>query len=480
MRHPRILLALLATAIAGGAVAKASAQTSLHLQPVFGNGGVLRSSQLWIDPADHNDSDNDAIAWASFMLPQDSKVTQVRWVGQALPPLGFRISFFRQDPNTVAVQPDMFAPGSGPISEQLVLNPTVQPAVNGLFLFTADLPTPVNLDGGKRHFISVVGRMPVPYTSWQWAQGTGGYGGTFWWMRGMHMYFGLGDDRAFELLGAPLPTTPTAEDSFDGPPRASLAGYAGGTGWTGSWSDQGSDTVTAMGGAGLAYPGLRTSPGAAVTAPGNSAYPMSVYARSFGALPAGTSKVYVSFLMRADAGFGVGGGLAFGNPPYAMSAGSPMGAYLFGLMVSEGLGSYTNVPLVEGQTNLVVVRISKNTPQAGITYRMWVNPVVSQPEPAAPDAVFALSQVNSLPTSLRISNGGGCTTDEIRVGLTWASVLPQAPVCVGDLHMDGTVDGADLGVLLAEWGTAGADLDGDGVTGGSDLGLLLAAWGPCP
>ena len=48
----------------------------------------------------------------------------------------------------------------------------------------------------------------------------------------------------------------------------------------------------------------------------------------------------------------------------------------------------------------------------------------------------------------------------------------------GDLDGDGTVGGADLGLLLAAWGGSGpADLDGDGVVGGGDLGLLLAAYG---
>ncbi|MCA9285768.1 MAG: hypothetical protein KDA22_11160 [Phycisphaerales bacterium] len=46
-----------------------------------------------------------------------------------------------------------------------------------------------------------------------------------------------------------------------------------------------------------------------------------------------------------------------------------------------------------------------------------------------------------------------------------------------DLDCDGSVDGADLGALLAQWGTPGnADLDGSGIVDGADLGSLLAAW----
>ncbi|MFO0961858.1 MAG: hypothetical protein U0625_03020 [Phycisphaerales bacterium] len=52
-----------------------------------------------------------------------------------------------------------------------------------------------------------------------------------------------------------------------------------------------------------------------------------------------------------------------------------------------------------------------------------------------------------------------------------------------DLNGDGRVDGADLGLLLAAWGThppgpCGPDLNGDGTVDGADLALLLGAWHP--
>ncbi|MAD78489.1 MAG: hypothetical protein CMJ51_03855 [Planctomycetaceae bacterium] len=48
-----------------------------------------------------------------------------------------------------------------------------------------------------------------------------------------------------------------------------------------------------------------------------------------------------------------------------------------------------------------------------------------------------------------------------------------------DLDGDGIVGGADLGILLADWGRQGgpADLDRDGVVSGGDLGIMLASWG---
>jgi len=47
----------------------------------------------------------------------------------------------------------------------------------------------------------------------------------------------------------------------------------------------------------------------------------------------------------------------------------------------------------------------------------------------------------------------------------------------GDLNGDGLVNGADLGILLSQWGGPGSgDLDGDGQVNGADLGGLLANW----
>jgi choice-of-anchor B domain-containing protein len=48
----------------------------------------------------------------------------------------------------------------------------------------------------------------------------------------------------------------------------------------------------------------------------------------------------------------------------------------------------------------------------------------------------------------------------------------------GDINADGFVNAADLGALLAAWGSAGgaADLNGDGTVGAQDLTVLLGAW----
>ncbi len=60
----------------------------------------------------------------------------------------------------------------------------------------------------------------------------------------------------------------------------------------------------------------------------------------------------------------------------------------------------------------------------------------------------------------------------------------EAPTCQdADLFRNGVVNGADLGILLSEWGPASvgtaSDINRDGRVDGADLGFLLSVWGPC-
>lgn len=72
-------------------------------------------------------------------------------------------------------------------------------------------------------------------------------------------------------------------------------------------------------------------------------------------------------------------------------------------------------------------------------------------------------------------------------GESWAGIYEASArdleVCTGDLNGDAEVDGADLAIILAEWGDCPgfcvADLDGDDEVRGSDLGMLLVSWGAC-
>jgi hypothetical protein len=61
----------------------------------------------------------------------------------------------------------------------------------------------------------------------------------------------------------------------------------------------------------------------------------------------------------------------------------------------------------------------------------------------------------------------------------------EVPTCRdADIFRDFNVNGADLGILLSQWGPntplTRSDLNHDGVVDGLDLGIFLSFWGPCP
>ena len=66
------------------------------------------------------------------------------------------------------------------------------------------------------------------------------------------------------------------------------------------------------------------------------------------------------------------------------------------------------------------------------------------------------------------------------------AIEKPCPSCRADLNGHCRVDGADLGILINQWGdcpsgTTGCtgDINADGNVNGADLGYLLNAWGPC-
>ncbi len=74
--------------------------------------------------------------------------------------------------------------------------------------------------------------------------------------------------------------------------------------------------------------------------------------------------------------------------------------------------------------------------------------------------------------------GHSYTSEILREGVVqiWDRLSP----CMGDFNSDGTIDGADLAVILTDWnGTGAADLNANGTVDSADLGLLLSMWGFC-
>jgi len=78
-----------------------------------------------------------------------------------------------------------------------------------------------------------------------------------------------------------------------------------------------------------------------------------------------------------------------------------------------------------------------------------------------------------------------CDADPFCCEVAWdaicvARACATCDGCFADLDGDFKVDGADLGILLNNWGNSGCgDLDFDGIVDGADLGILLNNWGDC-
>ena len=98
---------------------------------------------------------------------------------------------------------------------------------------------------------------------------------------------------------------------------------------------------------------------------------------------------------------------------------------------------------------------------------------------------LGISETASLPVSASLQGTTVCNnTPRPNVAGRWTDLGGNTICdCVGDLNVDGVVNGADLGLMLSSWGPCGTncpyDLNADGQINGADLGLVLSAWGIC-
>ncbi|MCW5941631.1 MAG: PEP-CTERM sorting domain-containing protein [Fimbriimonadaceae bacterium] len=192
------------------AVSLAHAQVYVTQPPVAG-GGVMRWSQLWVDPSGNgNDLDSDAICYEGFVLAAPATIRHLDWWGTGASELGFQIEFWKQDPGTVAYQPWAVFRDVGALPEAAFTLTNIQTTAEGsITKYSVDLPTPVDLAanhaGNPRWFVAVIGKTGQPFATWNWAQSLAATG-TFWWVRAdgnnFHM---LGDARAVDIVGNPVP-----------------------------------------------------------------------------------------------------------------------------------------------------------------------------------------------------------------------------------------------------------------------------------
>ena len=79
------------------------------------------------------------------------------------------------------------------------------------------------------------------------------------------------------------------------------------------------------------------------------------------------------------------------------------------------------------------------------------------------------------------AEAGGDHADLFTNACIWLNP-PAPPACPADINQNGSVDGADLSVLLQSWGpcsNCAADINQSGAVDGADLTVLLQSWGGC-
>ncbi|MCH2162373.1 MAG: hypothetical protein MK085_10935, partial [Phycisphaerales bacterium] len=95
---------------------------------------------------------------------------------------------------------------------------------------------------------------------------------------------------------------------------------------------------------------------------------------------------------------------------------------------------------------------------------------------AIDDGLVEDCNLNSIPDACDIADGTELDAND-------NGVPDTCDLLLGDLNLDGCIDGGDLGLLIAFWGFTNppiGDLNQDGFINGADLGLLLFYWAPCP
>lgn len=163
-----------------------------------------------------------------------------------------------------------------------------------------------------------------------------------------------------------------------------------------------------------------------------------------------------NFMIGLDAG-GVSGSVVKGNAAYPTAP-----------FVSSFDYSVTGLADISG-SNVVpdVYSFGTSVGTSGsnlVLSNMYLDPITFEIDPASLPA-----GVNSV-----------VITATVNLGNATMSGLLEANCGAADLNCDGTVNGADLGLMLAAWGPCSGcpeDLNGDGQVNGADLGLMLADWG---
>jgi hypothetical protein len=166
-----------------------------------------------------------------------------------------------------------------------------------------------------------------------------------------------------------------------------------------------------------------------------------------------------------------GGAVAFsGAIPVESYAVATQGDQVFEIGPTPGLLPFSGT-LVPTRTGYRLTADSESSDSFSETF-----------EQELPPTPLPLPTLNGETANL-ILNGtitGANGTSESDLSIVADGVEKSGPSVPGDLDGNGVVDGADLAILLTDWGQSGvpADLNGDGIVDGGDLAVLLSNWSP--
>lgn len=112
----------------------------------------------------------------------------------------------------------------------------------------------------------------------------------------------------------------------------------------------------------------------------------------------------------------------------------------------------------------------------------WAQPTaVTTPSSTGRNLIAAMPGTTNPWALYAFERGGTGAADIYGARINGDGTLGTPDTDCADLNGDGRVSGADLGLLLGQWGGPAAppfDLNGDSLVNGADLGILLGCWNP--
>jgi len=192
--------------LAFAALSGSASATILYDQMTNPGTTILTSS--WVPP---NGTDSDTYAWDNFLLPTQSTIREVWWIGGGSPVSGFTVRFYTglaAAPDlqpTITALPEEETPADYLKGYRFDTNANETPIGGGLNQYHVVLPTTLDLPGNKVFWIKIEGDT-VGFPTWGLARATHGRDEHYFrYITGAHMFFNGTGSEAFQLRGDAVP-----------------------------------------------------------------------------------------------------------------------------------------------------------------------------------------------------------------------------------------------------------------------------------